>query len=47
VINFITKRRVQGVHVDVKGGFADDYKTINSDLTVGKAWDSGSVYLVD
>jgi len=45
VINFITKRRVEGVHVDVKGGFADHYNTINSDLTVGKAWDTGSAYL--
>lgn len=45
VINFITKRRVEGVHVDVRGGFADHYNTINSDLTVGKAWDTGSAYL--
>lgn len=45
VINFITKRRVEGIHVDVKGGFADHYNTINSDLTVGKAWDTGSAYL--
>jgi iron complex outermembrane receptor protein len=45
VINFITKRRVEGVHMDVRGGFADHYNTINSNLTVGKAWDSGSAYL--
>lgn len=46
VINLITKKRVEGVHVDVRGGFASGgYHTVNTDLSAGKAWDGGSAYL--
>ena len=46
VINLITKKHVDGVHVDVRGGFAaGGYHTINTDLSAGKAWDSGSAYI--
>jgi iron complex outermembrane receptor protein len=46
VINLITKKRIDGVHVDVRGGFAPGgYNTINTDLSAGKGWDSGSAYI--
>ena len=45
VINFITRKRIDGVHVDVRGGLADKFNTLTTDLSAGKAWDSGSAYL--
>lgn len=46
VINLITKKRIDGLHVDVRGGFAPGgYHTINTDLSAGKAWESGSAYI--
>lgn len=45
VINFITRKRVDGLSVDVRGGWADGYDTLNTNITGGKAWESGSAYL--
>ncbi|MET0180223.1 MAG: TonB-dependent receptor, partial [Novosphingobium sp.] len=44
VINFITRRRYDGVLVDGSYGFADNYSQYNGNITVGKAWDTGSAY---
>jgi iron complex outermembrane recepter protein len=45
VINFITKRHFDGVEVDGRYGFADDYKTYDVNATLGHDWGSGSVYM--
>jgi iron complex outermembrane receptor protein len=45
VINFITKRRVDGVHLDVRGGLADHYHSVNTDILAGKSWDDSSVWI--
>ncbi len=44
VINFITRRRFDGVQVDARYGFADNYWTSTANATVGKDWGSGSLY---
>lgn len=44
VINFITRKRFDGVGANLRYGFADDYKTIDGNLTVGKDWGSGSIF---
>lgn len=45
VINFITRRRFDGVDVDAKYGFADDYWQFNANATAGKDWGTGSAYV--
>lgn len=45
VINFITRRRFDGIMVEGRGGFADDYYQFDVNGTVGKAWDTGSAYV--
>ena len=46
VINFITRKRFDGVEVSGKYGFAGDYyHSWEANATVGKAWGRGSVYL--
>jgi iron complex outermembrane recepter protein len=45
VINFITLRRFDGVKVAGRYGFADDYETVDADVTVGRDWGSGSVFV--
>ncbi|WP_447728278.1 TonB-dependent receptor [Sphingomonas koreensis] len=44
VINFITRKRFDGIGANLRYGFADDYRTIDGNLTVGKDWGSGSIY---
>lgn len=44
VINFITRRRFDGVEATARYGFADDYSSVDANLTVGRDWGSGSVY---
>jgi iron complex outermembrane receptor protein len=44
VINFITRRRFNGVQADVRYGFANDYATTSANGTVGKDWGTGSLY---
>lgn len=44
VINFITRKRFDGIGANVRYGFADDYQTIDGNLTVGKDWGSGSIF---
>lgn len=45
VINYITRRRFDGVKVDADYGFADDYQQWSGKVTAGKDWDSGSAYV--
>lgn len=44
VINFITRRKFDGVQVDARYGFADDYWQTAANATIGKDWGSGSLY---
>jgi iron complex outermembrane recepter protein len=43
VVNFITRRNVEGVEVSVQKGFADNYGTLNAGLLGGTSWDGGSL----
>jgi len=45
VINFITRKRFDGVEGSAQFGFADGYKTQNASVLAGTSWDSGSVYM--
>lgn len=45
VINFITRRRFDGIDVDAKYGFADDYWQFSANATAGKDWGTGSAYV--
>jgi iron complex outermembrane receptor protein len=45
VINFITRRRFDGFEAAAHYGFADNYKTVDVNVTAGKDWGSGSAYL--
>lgn len=44
VINFITRKRFDGIGANVRYGFADDYQAVEGNVTVGKDWGSGSIY---
>lgn len=45
VINFITRKRFDGVKVDAHYGLADNYWQWDASVTAGKAWDTGSAYI--
>ncbi len=45
VVNFITRRNVDGFEVNVQKGFGKQYGTFNAALVAGKKWDTGSVVL--
>lgn len=45
VINFITRKRFDGVKVGGHYGFAKNYWQYDANATVGKAWDDGSAYI--
>lgn len=44
VINFITRKRFDGLKIDARYGFADNYYTLDTNVTAGKDWGSGSLY---
>lgn len=44
VINFITRKRFDGLKVQARYGFADDYYQVDAGAIVGKDWDSGSIF---
>ena len=44
VINFVTRRRFDGVEVGGHYGMADNYWQWDASAIVGKDWDSGSIY---
>jgi iron complex outermembrane receptor protein len=46
VINFITRRKFDGVEAQAQVGFADHYKTYSAGIVAGKTWDTGSVLAV-
>jgi iron complex outermembrane receptor protein len=45
VINFITRKRFDGLEVNGHYGFADDYWQWDAGVTAGKDWGSGSAYV--
>src|SRR5665647_1615795 len=45
VLNFITRRRFDGVETSAQAGFGDNYRNSNVNLVAGKTWDRGSVLL--
>jgi iron complex outermembrane receptor protein len=45
VINFVTRDRYDGVKVDARAGFADNYKQYDANITAGKDWGSGSAWI--
>lgn len=44
VINFITRKRFDGVKVTAHYGFADDYYQVDAGAIAGKDWGSGSLF---
>lgn len=45
VINFITRRNLDGMEVNVQKGFGDSYGTFNAAAAFGRTWDTGSFIL--
>jgi iron complex outermembrane receptor protein len=45
VINFVTKKNIDGFEVDGSHGFGDSYNTTNINALAGKSWGNGSVYI--
>lgn len=45
VINFITRRKFDGLEVTGRYGFADDYNSYDINVTAGKDWGTGSGYV--
>jgi iron complex outermembrane receptor protein len=43
VVNFITRRNVNGIEATAQAGFGDSYRTVNLGVLAGKTWDTGSV----
>ncbi len=44
VINFITRKRYDGIGVNARYGVADDYKSFDASAIVGKDWGTGSIF---
>jgi iron complex outermembrane receptor protein len=42
VVNFITRRGVEGIEASVQGGSGDGYGTVNAGILGGTVWDDGS-----
>jgi iron complex outermembrane recepter protein len=45
IINFITRKNMEGVEADAHAGFADNYEADEVNLTGGHRWDGGSLLL--
>lgn len=45
VINFITRKRFDGVSANLRYGFVGGYRSVDGNLTAGKDWGSGSLFL--
>jgi iron complex outermembrane recepter protein len=43
VVNFLTRRNVEGIETSVQKGFADGYSTLNAGMLAGTQWDGGSL----
>ncbi len=44
VINFVTRRRFEGIEVNGQLGFGKNYRTRNASLTAGQRWDTGFAF---
>jgi iron complex outermembrane recepter protein len=45
VVNFITRKRFDGIELDARYGFGEDYHTFDANATVGKEWGDGSIFV--
>ena len=45
VINFITRRKFDGIETSAHYGFADSYKTYDASVTAGTSWSGGSAFI--
>jgi iron complex outermembrane recepter protein len=45
VVNFILRKNVDGVEVNGRIGFGDDYRTYNGSILAGQVWSTGSILL--
>jgi iron complex outermembrane receptor protein len=45
VVNFITRKKVEGVEVGGHAGFANGYSETEGNITAGHVWGSGSAYV--
>jgi iron complex outermembrane receptor protein len=45
VINFVTRRKFEGFEATGHYGVADNYKTVDTNLTFGRGWTGGSAFL--
>ncbi len=45
VVNFITMKKFDGIKVDARYGFGQDFHTFDANATVGKDWGSGSLWV--
>ncbi|MCB2076274.1 MAG: TonB-dependent receptor [Novosphingobium sp.] len=45
VVNFVTRKRFDGVSVDARYGFGKDYHTFDANATIGKEWSDGSIWV--
>ncbi|MAK60234.1 MAG: hypothetical protein CMK09_04590 [Ponticaulis sp.] len=46
VINFISKKEIDGIDLFVEKGFGDAYEATDAGIAGGTSWDSGSAYLL-
>lgn len=44
VLNFITRKKFDGLQIDSHYGFADEYHQFDANVTAGKDWGSGGIY---
>ncbi|MET0181005.1 MAG: TonB-dependent receptor, partial [Novosphingobium sp.] len=44
VLNFITRKKFDGVQAAARYGFGDDYYTVDGSVMVGKDWGTGGIY---
>ena len=45
VLNFVTRRKFDGVQLNIRGGLGEDFKTVDGSAMVGKTWDTGGIYV--
>lgn len=45
MVNFVTRKRFDGVSVDARYGFGKHYHTFDANATIGREWDSGSIWV--
>ncbi len=45
VVNFITRRNVNGFEFNAQKGFGKNYSTFNAGAVAGKTWDTGSAFI--